>query len=430
MPVASTALPPDSSSPTTDAAPARTSAGGPASHPHARHSVDTFLSHGTRSPRAFGGTVNPPVCRASTIVFENMKDMDARQQALARDESGVMWYGRKGTPTAFALQESIARLEGGYRTTLTSSGLSACVAAISAFVKSGDHVLLTDSAYGPTRHYTRTVLARYGVRCSFYDPRAGAAIEQAFLPETRLVYVESPGSQTFEVQDIPAIADRARRHGARVVMDNTWASPLYFQPFEHGVDVSVQACTKYITGHSDALLGSVTTTREAWAELHEYTDAAGLHAGPDDVYLAQRGLRTLSVRLQRHQDNALQVAEWLASRPEVEQVLYPALPGAPGHALWRRDFRGASGLFGLVLKPCPPAALRRFVDSLELFHLGFSWGGFESMVMPLETLPEREASSWPYKGPLVRLHIGLESPEDLIEDLGGALRQLRQASAA
>lgn len=391
---------------------------------HAEQAVDTFLSHGTRSPKEYGGTVNPPVCRASTIVFDNMQDMDERQRALDRDEAGVMWYGRKGTPTTFALQESIARLEGGYRTLLASSGLAACTAALSAFVRAGDHILMSDSVYGPTRHYATTILARYGIATTFYDPAIGAGIESLIRPETRVVYVESPGSQTFEVQDIPAIAECAHRHGARVVMDNTWASPLYFKPFEHGVDVSVQACTKYITGHSDALLGSITTTKETWQEVSSHVYAHGLNAGPDDVYLAQRGLRTLSVRLERHQRNALEVAQWLAAQAAVEQVLYPALPGAPGHEIWRRDFTGASGLMGLALKPCAARHLRNFVDSLELFHLGFSWGGFESMIMPQESMPTREASRWPYAGPLVRLHIGLESPDDLIADLKAGFARL------
>ncbi|WP_066453470.1 cystathionine beta-lyase [Castellaniella caeni] len=384
---------------------------------HADQAVETFLSHGTRSPKEYGGTVNPPVCRASTIVFDNMQDMDARQEAIDHDETGVMWYGRKGTPTTFALQESIAYLEGGYRTLLASSGLGACIAALSAFVKAGDHVLMSDSVYGPTRHYATAILSRYGITTTFYDPQIGAGIEALIQPNTRVVYVESPGSQTFEMQDIPAIAECAHRHGARVVLDNTWASPLYFKPFEHGVDVSVQACTKYITGHSDALLGSITTTQDTWQEVRNHVYAHGLNAGPDDIYLALRGLRTLSVRLERHQRNALEVAQWLAAQPEVEQVLYPALPGAPGHEIWKRDFTGASGLMGLVLKPCAPQALRDFVDSLALFHLGFSWGGFESMIMPQVDMPTRNASQWPYQGPLVRLHIGLESPDDLIADL-------------
>lgn len=391
---------------------------------HAAPAVETFLSHGTRSPKEYGGTVNPPVCRASTIVFENMEDMDERQQAIDRDEAGVMWYGRKGTPTTFALQESIAYLEGGYRTLLASSGLGACIAALSAFVKAGDHILMNDSVYGPTRHYATTILARYGITTTFYDPAIGAGIDSLIRPNTRVVYVESPGSQTFEVQDIPAIAECAHRHGARVVMDNTWASPLYFKPFEHGVDVSVQACTKYITGHSDALLGSITSTQDAWPEVRDYVYAQGLNAGPDDVYLAQRGLRTLSVRLERHHRNALEVAQWLAAQASVEQVLYPALPGAPGHEFWKRDFTGASGLMGLVLKPCAAQSLRNFVDSLELFHLGFSWGGFESMIMPQDPMPARTASQWPYAGPLVRLHIGLESPDDLIADLKAGFARL------
>jgi cystathionine beta-lyase len=391
--------------------------------------VETFLSHGTRSPRENGGIVNPPVCHASTIVFDDMRDMARRRQAMERDEPGVMWYGRKGTPTTFALQESIAVLEGGYRTLLTSSGLSACIAALTALTRAGDHVLLSDSVYGPVRHYAQSVLARFGVEIGFYDPAAGGDIGRHFRPNTRVVYVESPGSQTFEIQDVPTIAEQAHRHGAKVVMDNTWASPLFFQPFEHGVDVSVQACTKYIIGHSDALMGAITATRECWPAIRDYADLSGQFAGPDDVYLAQRGLRTLSVRLRRHQENALKIAAWLATRPEVAQVLYPALPGAPGHELWKRDYRGASGLFGLVLKPCPHEALCAFVDQLTLFHLGFSWGGFESMIMPLLPFPEREASAWPYPGTTVRLHVGLESPDDLMADLTDGLERLRRTAS-
>jgi len=388
-------------------------------------SPDTFLSHGIIDPDDFGGVVNPPVFHASTVTFRSLDDMEARGRAMSGADTDVMWYGRKGTPTTFALQNALAQLEGGHRSLLVSSGLAACTSAIMAFVKAGDHILVSDSVYGPTRHYIETVLARCNVSATFYDPALGSDIAALFRPTTTLVFAESPGSQTFEVQDIPAIAKVAHRHGAVVVIDNTWATPLFFKPFEHGVDVSVHAGTKYIVGHSDALMGVITTNRESWKTVREYVFATGQHAGPDDVYLAQRGLRTMAVRLERHQRSGLAVAEWLAGRPEVAQVLHPGLPGAPGHAIWRRDFKGASGLFSVVLQPgYGREAFRAFIDDLKLFRLGFSWGGFESLVMPFDPRQERPTAAWPYAGQAFRLHVGLEATEDLIADLETALRRL------
>ncbi len=388
-------------------------------------SPDTYLSHGVIDPDDFGGAVNPPVFHASTVTFRNLDDMEARGRAMSGADTDVMWYGRKGTPTTFALQNALAQLEGGHRSLLVSSGLAACTSAIMAFVKAGDHILVSDSVYGPTRHYVETVLARCNVSATFYDPTLGPDIAALFRPTTTLVFAESPGSQTFEMQDIPAIAKVAHRHGAVVVIDNTWATPLFFKPFEHGVDVSVHAGTKYIVGHSDALMGVITTNRESWNTVREYVFATGQHAGPDDVYLAQRGLRTMAVRLERHQRSGLAIADWLAGRPEVARVLHPGLPGAPGHALWRRDFTGASGLFSVVLKPgYGREAFRAFIDDLKLFRLGFSWGGFESLVMPFDPREERPAAAWPYAGQAFRLHVGLEAKEDLIADLEAAFRRL------
>ncbi|QQX82862.1 cystathionine beta-lyase [Cupriavidus necator] len=388
-------------------------------------SPDTYLSHGVIDPDDFGGVVNPPVFHASTVTFRNLDDMEARGRAISGADTDVMWYGRKGTPTTFALQNALAQLEGGHRSLLVSSGLAACTSAIMAFVKAGDHILVSDSVYGPTRHYVETVLARCNVSATFYDPTLGSDIAALFRPTTTLVFAESPGSQTFDMQDIPAIAKVAHRHGAVVVIDNTWATPLFFKPFEHGVDVSVHAGTKYIVGHSDALMGVITTNRESWNTVRDYVFATGQHAGPDDVYLAQRGLRTMAVRLERHQGSGLAIADWLAGRPEVAQVLHPGLPGAPGHALWRRDFTGASGLFSVVLKPgYGREAFRAFIDDLKLFRLGFSWGGFESLVMPFDPREERPAAAWPYAGKAFRLHVGLEAKEDLIADLEAAFRRL------
>lgn len=369
--------------------------------------------------------VNPPIYHASTIAFRNLEDMEARQKEMAKDDGEAMWYGRKGTPASHTLQNAIAKLEGGYRSLVMPSGLSACVNAILAFVRTGDHILISDSVYGPTRHFVQTVLCRYGVSATFYDPLIGSDIATLMQPNTRLVYVESPGSQTFEIQDIPAIADAAHKRGAIVVMDNTWATPLFFKPFEHGVDVSVHAATKYIVGHSDAMLGMVTTNREHWSAMRDFVFTIGQTAGPDDMYLAQRGLRTMSVRLQRHWESGLKIAEWLAARPEVERVLHPALPDDLGHALWKHDFRGASGLFSVVLKPCAQDAFRAFVNRLELFQLGFSWGGFESLIVPFDPRKEREAVVRPYEDPAFRLHIGLEAVEDLQSDLDRALKQLK-----
>jgi cystathionine beta-lyase len=339
----------------------------------------------------------------------------------------VLWYGRKGTPTSFAVANALATLEGGHGTIFASSGLTACVGAIQAFVRAGDHILVADSVYGPTRHFVETVLARFGVCASFYAPAIGNEIKTLFRPSTRLVYIESPGSQTFEVQDVEAITDAAHANGAVVVMDNTWATPLYFKPFEHGVDVSVHAATKYIVGHSDALMGVMTATREHWDQLREQAFSMGLAAGGDDLYLAQRGLRTLALRMERHWQSGLKVAEWLAARREVAAVLHPALPGAPGYSLWRRDFRGASGLFSVVLHPCSAVAFRGLVDHLRLFRLGFSWGGFESLAMPFNPRLDRPALHWPYAGPALRLHVGLESVEDLIGDLEAGFNALARA---
>lgn len=390
--------------------------------------TDTYLLHGIGDAAEFGGIVNPPVYHASTVTFRNLADMEARGRAIDAADTDVMWYGRKGTPTTFALQNALAHLEGGYRSLLVSSGLAACTSAIMAFVKAGDHILVSDSVYGPTRHFVDTVLARCNISATYYDPCIGAGIASLFRPNTTLVFTESPGSQTFEIQDIPAIAQAAHARGAVVVMDNTWATPLYFKPFEHGVDVSVQAATKYIVGHSDALMGVITTNQATWRTVREYVFAAGQHAGPDDVYLALRGLRTMAVRLERHQRNGLALAQWLAQRPEVAQVLHPGLPDAPGHALWKRDFTGASGLFSVVLAPgFSDHAFRAFIDHLALFRLGFSWGGFESLVMPFDLRGERTAAPPPAAaagGQAFRLHVGLEAKEDLIDDLAMAMRQL------
>lgn len=384
---------------------------------------ETDVTTAGRHPDKQFGAVNPPVVRASTIVFPTVADMD---KAKAKPFDSV-YYGRVGTPTTFAFEEAVAQLEGGYRSIACSSGLAAINVALTAFVSSGDHILITDSAYDPIRRNCDVWLKRMGVETTYYDPRIGAGIKSLMRPNTRVVFVESPGSLTFEVQDVPAIADVAHAGGAVVVMDNTWATPLFFQPFSHGVDVSVQAATKYIVGHSDAMLGTVTTTEKTFLQARRQASIIGACASPDDCSLGSRGIRTLAVRLARHQETALKLAHWLKARPEVARIIHPALPDAPDHKLWKRDFLGSSGLFGVILKPCSKKMEAAFLDHLELFAMGFSWGGYESLILPVDPAPHRSAVPWKAEGPLLRIHAGLEDADDLIADLDAGFAQLRKA---
>lgn len=386
---------------------------------------DTLLTHLGRRPEAQHGAVNPPVYHASTILSPNMAEWEARRAPEKRFD--IVRYGLLGTPTTFALEEAVAAIEGGYRAMLMSSGLAAITVPLQACLKCGDHLLMVDTAYGPARHFCDHVLTRSGVATTYYDPLIGDGIARLMRPNTRVVYVESPGSLTFEVQDVPAIADAAHAGGAKVLMDNTWASPWLFRSFAHGVDVSIHAATKYIVGHSDVMLGAVITTEEMYLPVRTMAADLGHCAAPDDAYYALRGLRTLSVRLERHQKNALHVARWLQTRPEVARVLYPALPEDPGHALWKRDFSGASGLFGVVLKPASKTQVYALIDALDLFGIGSSWGGFESLILPTSPAGGRTATGWAPQGPTLRLHIGLEDPQDLIEDLGRGFHALRAA---
>src|SRR5579859_3025413 len=383
---------------------------------------DTLLTHVGRNPEANFGAVNPPVYHASTILSRNMAEWEAKR--AAPPFTGVR-YGLHGTPGTFPLEELLATIEGGYRGMLMSSGLAAVTAPLQALLGAGDHCLMVDSCYGPARNFCEGILKKCGVETTYYDPLIGEGIARLMRPNTKVVYTESPGSLTFEVQDIPAIADVAHRHGAIVMMDNTWASPYLFRSFEHGVDVSIHAATKYIGGHSDVMLGAVVTNEENWLPVRTMAADLGHCAGPDDVYLALRGLRTMSVRLERQQKNALTVARWLQTRPEVSRVLYPALPEDPGHALWKRDFLGAASLFGVVLRPAAQEAVYAMIDALDLFGIGASWGGFESLIQPNHPERIRTATRWQAEGPCLRLHIGLEDPEDLIADLAQGFARLR-----
>jgi cystathionine beta-lyase len=385
---------------------------------------DTKVIHSGRHPERFEGAVNPPVFHASTILSQSLEEWDRKKADRARGVPGT-YYGRIGTPTTHALEEAIRELEGGACTVLVPSGLAACAVGLLSAVQAGDHVLITDNVYGPTRTFAVRFLARFGVETTFFDPLVGAGFATLMRDNTRAVVVESPGSLSFEVQDVPAIAAAAHARGATVLMDNTWATPLYFKPLAHGVDLSIQAATKYVVGHSDAMLGTITANERATARLRAAHYELGQTVGPDDANLASRGLRTMAVRLARHWETGVRLAEWIARQPEVERVLHPALPSDPGHALWKRDFAGASGLFGVVLKPMNRKAYAALIDSLELFGIGASWGGYESLIMPMSPGDTRSATMWPHAGPCFRIHAGLENPDDLLADLEAGFRRLR-----
>ncbi len=388
---------------------------------------DTKVVRGGLDKKRNAGAVNTPVVRASTVVFESVAAMREATDRATKKREKVLYYGRRGTPTHWTLQEAITELAGAADTVLAPSGLAACTLAILASVKAGDHILVTDSIYEPTRNFCAGLLAGLGVTASYYDPLIGGGIAALIKSNTTLVLCESPGSLTFEVQDIPAIAAAAHKAGARVAVDNTWASPLFCNPLALGADLSIEAGTKYIVGHSDVLIGAVSGTAEAITAVQIAAGSLGLAVSPDDAYLATRGLRTLAVRLARHQENALKVALWLQTRPEVKRVLYPALPEDPGHSLWKRDFCGASGLLGVVFKQTSGAAVAALIDGMELFPLGYSWGGFESLIAPLAPGGARSARPWAAPAPGIRLHVGLEDPLDLIADLDKGLARFQKA---
>ncbi len=374
--------------------------------------VNTRLAHIGPNPREYHGFVNPPVVHASTVLFPNARAMETREQKYT--------YGTRGTPTTDALCEAIDELEGSAGTILVPSGLAAVTVPFLGFLSAGDHALVVDSVYAPTRHFCDTMLKRLGVTVEYYDPEIGAGIESLMKPNTRLVHTEAPGSNTFEMQDIGAIAEAAHRHGAVVSMDNTWATPIYFRPLDFGVDISIHAATKYPSGHSDVLFGTVSANAACWEQLFDTQITLGTCASPDDSYQILRGLRTMGVRLERHQHSALELAAWLESRGDVAAVLHPGLPSFPGHAIWKRDFKGASGIFSIVLDGGAPerhrAKAHAFLDSLRYFGLGYSWGGFESLAVHV-SLGDRRIRKAPSQGPVIRLQIGLEDVADLKTDL-------------
>jgi cystathionine beta-lyase len=373
--------------------------------------AETTLVIAGRDTRAQKGFVNPPVVHGSTVLYPTAEDLHAHRSEFQ--------YGRRGTPTTKALQEALMALEGPQcaGVGIAPSGLSAITTTLLAVLKAGDHLLVCDNAYRPTRNFCDGLLKGYGVETTYFDPLIGAGIAERFKPNTKAVLVEAPGSQSFEMPDIPAIASIAHARGALVIDDNTWATPLFHRSLDQGVDISIQAATKYIGGHSDIMFGTISANAEAWPQISEAIRLLGVCAGPDDVFLALRGLRTLAVRLAQHHRSALEMARWLATRPEVVRVLHPALESDPGHAIWKRDFTGASGLFSIVLKHKPQKAVDALLDTVKLFGMGYSWGGFESLVIPFDCADYRTATKWAPGGPTLRLHIGLENVEDLKADL-------------
>jgi cysteine-S-conjugate beta-lyase len=373
--------------------------------------AETGLVTAGRDTPAQKGFVNPPVVHGSTVLYPSAQDLHAHR--------GEYQYGRHGTPTTRALQDALMALEGPQcaGVGLAPSGLSAISTTLLAVLKAGDHVLVCDNVYRPSRNFCNGLLARYGVETTYFDPLIGGDIAGLFKPNTHAVLVEAPGSQSFEMPDVPAIAAVAHARGALVIDDNTWATPLFHRSLDQGVDISLQAATKYIGGHSDIMFGTISANARAWPAIAETIRLLGICAGPDDVFLALRGLRTLAVRLARHQQSGIELARWLASRPEVLKVLHPALETDPGHTIWKRDFSGATGLFSVVLKPAPQDAVDALLDAVKLFGMGYSWGGFESLIIPFDCSAYRTATRWAPGGPTLRLHVGLEDVEDLKADL-------------
>jgi cystathionine beta-lyase len=378
-----------------------------------------MLSHAGRPGTRAHGFVNAPLHRGSTVLYQ---DMAQRRAFQSKRFDQALTYGLNGGPTHHALEDVIAAIEGGTRCQIYPTGLAAITGPLLAYLSAGDHVLMPDSVYGPTRIFCDTMGKRLGIATTYYDPETTADdLAPLFLPNSRVLFLESPGSHSFEIQDVPALAALAHANNAAVLMDNTWGIHA-FQPFTHGVDVSIQALTKYPSGHSDLLLGSATTNEDAhWRRVRDGALVQGFYASPDDCWLTLRGLRTMAVRLARQEASGLEVASWLQGRPEVARVLHPALPGAPGHDLWKRDFTGASSLFGVVFAPPFSAEdTNRFVDALTLFGIGASWGGYESLALPSTGIISRSAGGFDPGGPAVRFHVGLEDPADLIADLNAA----------
>lgn len=379
------------------------------------------MIHNGRNPPTQGGMINAPIYRGSTVVYPTLADLD--QSRFDHGLKDKVVYGRLGNQSTFAFENAVADLENGYGCVSTSSGMSAVTTTILAFAGCGDHILMVDNVYGPTRAFCADYLCRIGVKVTFYDPMLGSEIEDLVEDNTTLIFMESPGSMTFEVQDVPSIVSVAKRHGITTALDNSWATPLFFRPLDLGVNVSVIAATKYIAGHSDAMIGLISADKDNFYTVKKCRDLLGQCLAPDDVYLGSRGLRTLSVRVRQHQQHALKLANWLTGHKDVLEVIHPALENCPGHTNWKRDFTGSTGLFSFILRPKPRAALASMLDEMQLFSMGYSWGGYESLIVPQEPSSSRSATKWEKEGQLIRVHVGLENIDDLIADIEAGLER-------
>ena len=384
-----------------------------------RHRLRTRLVHSGHDFETTHGFVNLPAFRGSTVLYKDTATIRTHDQRFT--------YGTHGTPTTQALAAAWSELSGAAGTALVPSGLAAIAMALQTAVKAGDHLLMTDSAYFPARRFAEKVLRPFGVETTYYDPALGAGIADLIQPNTKAILTEAPGSQSLEMQDIPAISEAAHKRGVCVIMDNTWATPIFFPPHERGVDVAIEAGTKYLGGHSDLLLGLISANAEWWPRLNAFVDLYAIPPGPEDCMLALRGLRTMELRLREAERQALALAHWLETRPEVKRVLHPALPHHPGHEIWKRDFAGSSGLFSIILHPASDDAVAAMLDGLSLFKMGFSWGGYESLVIPFDCSSYRTATTWAPGGPALRLQVGLEDLEDLKDDLAAGFARLKAA---
>jgi len=385
---------------------------------------DTKLIELGRDKKWTGKAVNPGVVRASTIIFETVEEMQAGMKQAIR---GVETYGRRGTSTSFAFASAMAELDNAAGSYIYPCGAAAITSSLLAFLSAGDHLLMVDSVYEPTRKFCGNTLGRMGVSTTYYDPMLGADIESLVQDNTRVIFLESPGSLTMEVQDVPAIVEVARKFDITTMIDNTYATPINFRPLDFGVDISIQSATKYINGHSDVMLGVASANQAHWKTLNKNSYDLGYCASADDIYTTMRGLRTLSVRMRQHQESALKLAMWLEQRPEVDHVRHPAFASCPGHEFFKRDFSGGNGLFSIVLNRGDDASIAAMVDDMDYFKMGFSWGGYESLVLPAFNMPsKRSVTGWD-AGPVIRLHIGLEDTSDLIADLEQGFERLKAA---
>jgi len=368
------------------------------------------------------GFVNSPVFKGSTVLFNTVEDM---QSKMKKKNNQTLFYGRFGSPATFEFENAIANIDDAYSAVATASGTAAIVASLLAVLKTGDHILMTDSAYGVSRNLSKNLLNNMGITTTFYNPNIGAKIKDLITNNTKLIFMESPGSLTFEIQNIPLLVDIAKKNNLITVIDNTWATSLFLKPINYGVDISIQSATKYIVGHSDAMLGVITTNKKYAKSIRESAHNLGSCPGPEDIYLGTRGLKTLSIRIKKHQENAIKIIEWLLKQKEVNRVLYPALPDNPGHKIWKKNFKGASGLFGVVLKNTRKELIYKMLNNLKLFNMGYSWGGYESLILPVNPEKIRNTYKWDHKDLTLRIHAGLEDPEDLINDLKDNFNILR-----